>query len=154
SSAVEASRPLIEQMGHKLTVTTPKQPVVVDADLTRLAQVLINLLNNAAKYSDQGGHIWLTVERQGSDVVVSIKDTGIGMDAVHLPRIFDPFTQIDRSLEKSQGGLGIGLTLVKQLVEMHGGRVEAKSEGPGRGSELIVRLPVVVEASGPQAADE
>src|SRR5262249_8456061 len=91
---------------------------------------------------------------QGSDVVVSIKDTGIGIDADHLPRIFDPFTQIDRSLEKSQGGLGIGLTLVKRLVEMHGGRVEAKSDGPGRGSELIVRLPVVVEASGPQAADE
>jgi PAS domain S-box-containing protein len=149
SSAVEASRPLIEQMGQELTVTTPKQPVVVEADLTRLAQVFINLLNNAAKYSNRGGHIWLTVERQGSDVVVSVKDTGIGMDANHLAHIFDPFMQIDRSLEKSQGGLGIGLTLVKRLVEMHGGRIEAKSDGLGKGSELAVRLPVVVEVSKP-----
>jgi PAS domain S-box-containing protein len=149
SSAVEASRPFIEQMGHELTVIRPKQPVVVDADLTRLAQVFINLLNNAAKYSNRGGHIWLTVERQGSDVVVSVKDTGIGIDANHLARIFDPFMQIDRSLEKSQGGLGIGLTLVKRLVEMHGGRIEAKSDGLGKGSEFVVRLPVVVEASKP-----
>jgi PAS domain S-box-containing protein len=148
SSAVEASRPFIKRMGHELTVTTPKQLVLLDADLTRLAQVFINLLNNAAKYSDRGGHIWLTVERQGSDVVVSVKDTGIGIDANNLPRIFDPFTQVDRSLAKSQGGLGIGLTLVKQLVEMHGGRIEAKSDGPGKGSEFVVRLPVVVETSG------
>jgi len=150
NSAVESSRPLIEEMGHKLTVTLPKQPIVVDADHTRLAQVFSNLLNNAAKYSDRGGHISLAVERQGSDVVVSVKDTGIGIAADQLPRIFEMFTQVDHSLEKSQGGLGIGLTLVKRLVEMHGGRVEAKSDGPGNGSEFIVRLPVVVEASIPQ----
>ena len=123
----------------------------MDADLTRLAQVFLNLLNNAAKYSDRGGHIWLTAERQGSDVVVSVRDTGIGIAADQLPRIFEMFSQVDRSLEKSQGGLGIGLTLVRRLVEMHGGSVEARSDGPGKGSEFIVRLPVVVEASVPQS---
>ena len=149
NSAVETSRPLIEQMGHQLTVTLPQQPLLVDADTTRLAQVFLSLLNNAAKYGDPGGHIQLNVERQGSDVVVTVKDTGIGIAADQLPRIFELFTQVDHSLEKSQGGLGIGLTLVKRLVEMHSGRVEAKSEGPGKGSEFIVRLPVVVEASRP-----
>ena len=146
SSAVEACRPLIDQMGHELTVTLPKHPVVVDADLTRLAQVFANLLNNAAKYSDRGGRIWLTVEQQGSDAVVSVRDTGIGIPAANLTSIFDMFSQVDRSLEKSQGGLGIGLTLVKRLIEMHGGRIEAKSEGLGQGSEFVVWLPVVVEA--------
>ncbi len=150
NSAVETSRPLIEQMGHELTVTLPKQPLIVDADMTRLAQVFLNLLNNAAKYCDRGGHIQLNVERQGSDVVVTVKDTGIGIAADQLPRIFEIFTQVDRSLEKSQGGLGIGLTLVKRLVEMHGGSVEARSEGVGKGSEFVVRLPVVIEASKPQ----
>ena len=145
--AVETSRPLIEQMGHELTVTVPKQPLIVDADMTRLAQVFLNLLNNAAKYGDRGGHIQLNVERQGSDVVVTVKDTGIGIAADQLPRIFEMFMQVDRSLEQSQSGLGIGLTLVKRLVEMHGGRVEAKSEGPGAGSEFEVRLPIAIEAS-------
>ena len=152
SSAVETSRPFIKEMGHELTVTLPKQPITVDADLTRLAQVFMNLLNNAAKYSDRGGHIRLTAERQGSDVVVSVKDTGIGIDADQLPRIFELFTQVDRSLEKSQGGLGIGLSLVRRLVELHNGRIEARSEGPGKGSEFIVRLPVVNGVSRPQAA--
>lgn len=154
NSAVEISRPLIEQMGHELTVTLPKQPVVVEADLTRLAQVFSNLLNNAAKYSDRDGHIWLTAERQGSDVVVSVRDTGIGIAAEQLPRIFEMFSQVGRSLERSQGGVGIGLSLVKRLVEMHGGRVEPKSEGLNKGSQFIVRLPVVVEASVSQVANE
>ena len=154
SSAVETSRPLIDHMGHELTVTLPQQPIIVDADLTRLAQVFSNLLNNAAKYTDRGGHIWLTAERQGSDVVVSVKDTGIGIAADQLPRIFEMFSQVDRSLERSQGGLGIGLTLVKRLVEMHGGRIEARSEGLGKGAEFVVRLPVVVGASEPQAPAE
>jgi PAS domain S-box-containing protein len=152
SSAVETSRPFIKEMGHELIVTLPKQPIIVDADLTRLAQVFMNLMNNAAKYSDRGGHIRLTAERQGSDVVVSVKDTGIGIDADQLPRIFELFTQVDRSLEKSQGGLGIGLSLVRRLVELHNGRIEARSEGPGKGSEFIVRLPVVDGVSRPQAA--
>jgi PAS domain S-box-containing protein len=153
-SAVETSQPLIEQLGHELTVMLPDQPVVVDADLTRLAQVFLNLLNNAAKYSDRGGHIMLAVERQGSEVLVSVRDTGIGIPADQMPHIFEMFTQVERSLEKSQGGLGIGLSLVKRLVEMHGGRVEAKSEGLGKGSEFVVRLPVVIEASKPQESGD
>ena len=148
SSAVEISRPLIEHMGHELTVTLPKQPIIVDADLTRLAQVFSNLLNNSAKYMNRGGHIWLTAERQGSDVVVAVKDTGIGIAADQLSGIFEMFSQVDRSLERSQGGLGIGLTLVKRLVELHGGRIEARSEGLGKGTEFVVRLPVVVGESG------
>lgn len=154
NSAVETSRPLIDEMGHELTVTLPQSPVVVDADLIRLAQVFLNLLNNAAKYTERGGHIWLTAERQGSDVVVSVKDTGIGIAADQLPRLFTMFSQLDHSLERSQGGLGIGLTLVKRLVEMHSGRIEARSDGPGKGSEFVVRLPVVVEASMPQGHEE
>jgi CheY-like chemotaxis protein/two-component sensor histidine kinase len=147
NSAVETSRVLIEEMGHELKITLPKQPVVIEGDLTRLAQVFMNLMNNAAKYTNRGGHIWLTAECQGSDVVVSVKDNGIGIAADQLPRIFEMFSQVNRSLEKSQGGLGIGLTLVKRLVEMHGGKIEAKSKGPGKGSEFVVRLPVVVEAN-------
>jgi len=149
-SALESSRPLIEQMGHDLTVTLPTQPVMVDADVTRLAQVFLNLLNNAAKYSDRGGHIQLTVEQEGSEVVVTVKDTGVGIAADQLSRIFEMFTQLDRSLLKSQGGLGIGLTLVKRLVEMHGGSVEARSAGPGKGSEFVVWLPAVIDASTAQ----
>jgi PAS domain S-box-containing protein len=142
--AVEASRPLIEACGHELTVALPPQPVYVDGDRTRLAQVFANLLNNAAKYTDRGGRIGLAVERQGSDVVVTVRDTGVGIPADVLPKVFDMFTQAERSLERSQGGLGIGLSLVRGLVELHGGRVEAHSAGPGRGSEFVVRLPVLL----------
>jgi len=148
--AVEAIRPLTEQMGQQLTVTLPQQLLMVDADLTRMAQVFVNLLNNAAKYSAPGGHIQLIAERQRGEVVVTVKDTGMGIAADQLSRIFEMFTQVDRSVEMSQGGLGIGLTLVQRLVEMHGGRVEAMSEGLGKGSEFVVRLPLVVEASQPQ----
>jgi CheY-like chemotaxis protein/two-component sensor histidine kinase len=152
NSAVETSRPFIDQMGQQLSVTLPERPVGVDADPTRLAQVLSNLLNNAAKYSERGGHIHLIAEWQGSDLVVSVKDTSIGIPADKLTSIFDMFSQVDRSLEKSQGGLGIGLTFVKRLVEMHGGRIEAKSEGLGRGSEFVIHLPVAVGAVEPQVA--
>jgi PAS domain S-box-containing protein len=152
-SAVETSRPLIDHMGHELTVTLPEQPITLDADLTRLAQVFSNLLNNSAKYMDRGGHIWLTAKQQGRDVVVSVKDTGIGIAADQLPRLFQMFSQVERSLEKAQGGLGIGLTLAKRLAEMHGGRIEAKSEGVNKGSEFVVRLPVAVETSGPLASE-
>jgi len=152
-SALETIRPLVEQMGHELTVTLPQQPLMVDADPTRLAQVFQNLLHNASKYSDRGGQIHLNVERQASDVVVTVKDTGIGIAADQLPRIFEMFTQIDGSLEKSRGGLGVGLTLVKRLMHMHGGRVEAMSKGLGQGSAFVVRLPIVVEASTPQESD-
>ncbi len=146
-SALEAGRPLVEQRNQTLKVTMPTQPIMVNADVTRLSQVFVNLLNNAAKYSDRGGHIRLHVARDGSDVVVTVHDTGIGIAADQLPRIFEMFTQVDRSLEKSQGGLGIGLTLVKRLVELHGGDVEARSDGAGHGSTFVVRLPVAVDAS-------
>jgi CheY-like chemotaxis protein/anti-sigma regulatory factor (Ser/Thr protein kinase) len=110
-----------------------------------LSQVFSNLLNNACKYTESGGQISLTAERHGDDVVVTVADTGVGIPAEMLPKIFDLFTQVDRSLERSQGGLGIGLTLVKRLVEMHGGSVQAQSQGSGKGSKFIVRLPTVVE---------
>ncbi|WP_439628310.1 PAS domain S-box protein [Gemmata sp.] len=143
NSAVETSRPLVEAGGHDLTVVIPPEPVFVDADPTRLAQVVANLLNNAAKYSERGGHITLTAERRGDEAVVSVKDTGVGIPPDMLPKVFDLFTQVDRSLEKSQGGLGIGLSLVRRLVDMHGGTVEARSDGHGKGSEFVVRVPVV-----------
>jgi PAS domain S-box-containing protein len=153
-SAVETSRPLIEAAGHELTVTLPPGPAFVYADPTRLAQVFANLLNNSAKYTERGGHIWLTAERQGSDVVVKVKDTGVGIAPEMLPKVFDMFTQADRSLDRSQGGLGIGLSLVRRLVEMHGGRVEAHSDGPGKGSEFVVRLSAVLSPGpGPRRAD-
>jgi CheY-like chemotaxis protein/anti-sigma regulatory factor (Ser/Thr protein kinase) len=147
ASAVETSRPLIEQMGHVLTVALPQHPLGVEVDFTRMAQVLLNLLNNAAKYSERNGRIWLTCEQQGDEVVVSVKDAGVGIPVDQLARVFDMFAQVDHSLQKSQGGLGIGLCLVKRIVELHGGRVEARSQGPGTGSEFIVWLPVVVESS-------
>ena len=147
SSAVETSRPLIEQMGHELIFTPPDSSVMVNADMTRLAQVFLNLLNNAAKYSERGSHIQVQVMLEEYEVLVTVSDTGIGIAADHLPHIFDMFTQVDGSLEKSQGGLGIGLTLVQRLVVMHGGSIEAKSEGPGKGSAFVVRLPLVMESS-------
>jgi signal transduction histidine kinase/CheY-like chemotaxis protein len=140
--AVETSRPLFEAAGHALTVIYPPEPITLDGDPTRLAQVFANLLNNAAKYTQGGGHIRMTAERQGDEVVVKVRDTGIGIPADMLPRIFEMFTQVDRSLERSQGGLGIGLSLVRGLVELHGGSVEAHSDGPGQGSEFSVRLSV------------
>jgi CheY-like chemotaxis protein len=155
NSAVESCDPLIKQSGHELTVTLPDELVYVDGDRTRLAQVLCNLLTNAAKFSERGSRIWLTAERQGSDAVVSVKDTGVGIPPHMLLQVFDMFAQVDRSLEKTQGGLGIGLSIVKRLVEMHGGTVEARSEGPGMGSEFLVRLPVVLSlAHGQEQAGD
>ena len=144
NSALETCDSAIKQQGHELTLNLPEEPVYVDGDRTRLAQSLCNLLGNAVKYSDKGGHIWLTVERQGSEAVVSVKDAGVGIPASMLPKVFDMFTQADRTLEKAQGGLGIGLAIVKRLVEMHGGSVEARSEGHGKGSEFVIRLPIAL----------
>lgn len=142
-SAVESSRPLIQQCGHELTVSLPPQPLHLDADPVRLAQVFMNLLNNAAKYTRRGGHIWLTAEQEGSDALISVRDNGIGIPGDMLARIFDMFTQVDRSLERSQGGLGIGLTLVRRLLDLHDGSIEAHSKGPDAGSEFVVRLPLI-----------
>jgi len=152
-SAVDTAQPLIDAAGHQLTVTGSPRPVYLDADPVRLAQVFSNLLNNAAKYMERGGRIWLTVTPEDREVVVSVRDTGIGIPAEALPGIFDMFSQVDHSLEKAQGGLGIGLTLVKQLLEMHGGRIEARSEGAGKGAEFIAHLPVVNMAPRRQPAD-
>jgi PAS domain S-box-containing protein len=140
-SAVEAARPLINAQAHELTAALPPDPIYLDADPIRLAQVFSNLLTNSAKYTEKGGHIWLTAERLGGEVVVSVRDTGIGIAAEHLAHIFEMFSQVSPALERSQGGLGIGLALVRGLVGLHGGTVEGRSAGPGRGSEFIVRLP-------------
>ncbi|WP_406697598.1 response regulator [Singulisphaera sp. Ch08] len=141
--AVETARPLIESNGQELTVTLPGQPVRLEGDPTRLTQVVGNLLNNAAKYSGPDGRITLSLEHTGEEAVLRVRDTGIGMTAEMLPRVFDLFSQADLSLDRSQGGLGIGLTLVRSLVAMHGGSISASSPGLGRGSEFVVRLPVL-----------
>ncbi len=147
-SAIETSRPLIDEMGHDLTLAMPPEPIYVNADETRLAQVFANLLNNSAKYTERGGHIRLSVERQGSDAVVTVEDSGVGIPAHMLAKVFEMFTQVDRSLERAQGGLGIGLSLVQRIVELHDGSVEAHSDGDGAGSRFIVRLPVVRALGG------
>jgi PAS domain S-box-containing protein len=143
SSAMEIALPAIEAAGHELTVALPPEPVFLDADLTRLAQVFGNLLTNSAKYTPRGGHIRVAAVRRGEDVCVSVRDNGIGIPAESLPAIFDMFSQVDRSTERSGGGLGIGLALVKGLVEVHGGTVSAESEGEGKGSTFTVRLPTL-----------
>jgi CheY-like chemotaxis protein len=142
-AAVEASRPWIQEAGHTLTIDLPPGPIHLHADPARLAQVLSNLLENAAKYTSKGGHIRLAAEPPGSEAVVSVRDNGIGIPAEYLPRVFEMFSQVGSPPEGSEGGLGIGLSLVRRLVELHGGRIEAHSEGAGRGSEFIVRLPAV-----------
>jgi signal transduction histidine kinase len=141
-AATEASLPLIESNKHILVFDLPKEPLWLFADLTRVAQVVSNLLNNAAKYTPDGGQITVSAHRDGAHAVLSVSDTGVGIPADMLPKVFDLFTQVDRNLERSHGGLGIGLALVKQLLEMHGGQIEAKSLGVGHGSIFTVRLPL------------
>jgi PAS domain S-box-containing protein len=140
--SVEISKPLIDDKEHALAIALPERTLPIEGDPTRLTQVFANLLNNAAKYTDKGGHIGLEASVEGSEAVVRVRDDGMGMSAELLEHAFDLFTQADRSLDRAQGGLGIGLTLVKSLVQMHGGSVAATSAGQGRGSELVVRLPL------------
>jgi CheY-like chemotaxis protein len=142
-TALETTLPFIEESGHEIDLRLPDEPIPVDADPVRLSQVFANLLNNAAKYTDRGGRIWLRVERRGATVAVSVKDTGIGISAEALPTVFEMFSQATPALERARGGLGIGLSLVRGVVELHGGRVRARSNGPGTGSEFVVELPVV-----------
>ncbi|HVT08325.1 MAG TPA: ATP-binding protein [Polyangia bacterium] len=145
--AVETSRPLIDQHGHTLTVTMPPEELTVDADPTRLVQVVANLLNNAAKFTPRGGHIELGLAREGArDAVIWVRDDGQGIPREMLDRVFDLFTQVDRSHAQVGGGLGIGLTLVRRLVDMHGGTIEASSDGPGTGSEFRIHLPLATAA--------
>lgn len=142
-AAIETSRPAVDAQQHTLHLRQPTDDVWLDADLTRLAQVFANLLNNSAKYMEPGGTITVDANASADEVVVSVRDTGIGIAPEMLPYVFDMFVQADRSLERAQGGLGIGLTLVRRLVELHNGLVTVRSEGPGKGSEFVVRLPRV-----------
>ena len=151
--AVEASRPLMEQRAHQLSVTMPTETIYLDADETRLIQVFCNLLNNAAKYSANRGQIAIIASHDGVSVAVRVRDTGFGIPDDVLPRVFDMFTQADKTLEGAKGGLGVGLTLVKRLIELHGGVVEAHSEGLGKGSEFVVRLPILVDVTPATPAD-
>jgi len=150
--AIEIAQPPIDAAGHALETRLPAEAIAVDGDLTRLAQVFSNLLINAAKYTPRGGRIALAVEREGSDAVVRVIDTGIGIAAGQLPYIFEMFGQVQSALDRSQGGLGIGLSLSKRLIEMHGGQISARSAGVGRGSELVVRLPIAAPALPDAAA--
>jgi PAS domain S-box-containing protein len=140
-SAIETARPILDTKHHTLSVDLPKQAVRLEADAVRLAQVFSNLLINAAKYTDPGGHIQLRAAREGKEIVVAVRDNGIGISADMMPRLFAMFSQAQAALGRSEGGLGIGLSLVRGLVTLHGGSVEAHSDGPGCGSEFIVRLP-------------
>jgi signal transduction histidine kinase/ActR/RegA family two-component response regulator len=153
-AAVETTRPLIESSNHELTIELTPEPLFLEADTVRLTQVFANILNNAAKYTDAGGHIWIGATRRGDDAVVSVRDTGIGIPAAVLPRVFDMFVQDETTKGRGGGGLGIGLTLARTLVEMHAGSVDARSDGLGKGSEFVVRLPLSADLhpSPPDAA--
>src|SRR4029079_2380948 len=158
ASAVEASRPLIEEARHQLAISVPTEPLTLEADGIRLAQIISNLLNSAAKYTDAGGQIWLSARREAAEIVISVRDTGIGIPPEKLPHVFDMFAQVHMAGYRNNSGLGIGLTLVRRLVELHGGRIEARSGGLGKGSEFTVRLPfstraVQVAAQQPRKAE-
>lgn len=151
--AHEMSQPAMDAGGHELTLSLPAEPLHVDGDPERLAQVFSNLLNNAAKYTAWGGRVRVSAEREGGEAVVRVRDNGAGIPKDMLSKIFDMFTQVDGSLARSRSGLGIGLSVVRQLVELHGGRVQARSEGPGHGSEFIVRVPAAPASDRRAAAD-
>jgi PAS domain S-box-containing protein len=148
--AVETAYPAIGASGHKLKVALPPEPIMLEADPIRLAQAIANLLNNAAKYTEREGHIGIAAEQVGDEAIVRVQDTGIGIATEMLPRIFDLFVQADRSRDRAQGGMGIGLTLVRSLVQMHGGTVRAYSGGMGKGSEFVLRLPALPRARRPE----
>jgi signal transduction histidine kinase len=147
-SALEISRPLIEKGGLRLRVRLPTDKIEVNGDRVRLAQIFANLLNNSAKYTEPGGSVSLVATREHKEALVRVRDSGIGIPAEMLPKVFEMFTQVDRALNRAQGGLGIGLGLVCRLVEMHGGHVEAYSEGVGKGAEFVVRLPLIATTNG------
>src|SRR5439155_24793 len=152
AGALESVRPLVQGSGKQLMVRHPKEAVLLNADPVRLAQVFSNLLDNAVKYTGRNARIDVEVQRLGAEAVVSVRDDGVGIPPEHLPHLFDPFYQADRSLGRTHGGLGIGLTLVRRLVEMHGGTIEAVSDGPGCGSTFVVRLPALPREHSTEAA--
>ncbi|MDQ3041475.1 MAG: ATP-binding protein, partial [Acidobacteriota bacterium] len=151
--ALETSRGLIESSGHQLTISLPEEFIYLDADLTRISQILLNLLNNAAKYTQPGGKIWLTAEKEANEAVVSVRDTGTGIPPEMLSNIFEMYSQIETASSQTRSGLGIGLNVVKKLVEMHGGTIQAFSKGENKGSEFILRLPLAEEQSAAAESD-
>jgi CheY-like chemotaxis protein len=151
ASAVETTAPTAKQAGHEIAVSLPSFPLYVQGDAVRLTQVLSNLINNAVKFSQPGEGIELTVAREGGEVLLAVKDRGMGIPADKLEEVFEMFSQLDRSLERSRTGLGLGLALARQIVRMHGGTIRASSAGPGRGSEFTVRIPVLSSAAVPRA---
>src|SRR5262249_48985855 len=153
ATAVETSPPLVETHRHIMTVSLPERPARVEGDGARLAQVLSNLLNNAAKYIEDCGRIDLIVEQARGEAVIQVRDNGIGIAPERLPSIFDMFEQIEGAAGRSQGGLGIGLTVARRLVEMQGGKIEAHSDGLGKGSEFVVRLPALAEPTAKPAPE-
>ena len=152
-AALESAQPLIDASGHTLSLTLPEAPLWIDGDMTRLAQVVSNLVNNAAKYTPEGGKIGVTVAARGARVEIAVSDNGLGIDKDMLPHVFDLFTQVDRHLDRSQGGLGIGLALVRKLVDMHGGSSRAESAGSGKGSTFTISLPLSVQSRPADAVD-
>jgi signal transduction histidine kinase/ActR/RegA family two-component response regulator len=151
--AIETTQPFIDAREDSLTVSMPPDPVWLEADAARLTQVLVNLLTNAVKYSDERSQIWLSVRREPEEVVITVRDTGIGIRPELLTRVFDPFVQDDRLAERAPGGLGIGLSLVRSLIDLHGGRVRAFSDGPGQGSKFVVHLPLAKGAPPPTSSN-
>ncbi len=152
ASVIKRSLESVQPLKHELTLALPSTPITLRADATRLEQIFTNLLTNAIKYTPAGGQIWVTAEARGGEAIVSIRDSGVGIAPEFLPRVFEPFSQSDRTHEMQAKGLGIGLALVRRLLEMHGGTIEAHSDGPGRGSEFVVRLPVSHLASAAESA--
>ncbi len=147
AGAIEAVRPMVDACDHRLSVTAAEEPIMIHGDAARLTQVFSNILNNAAKYTSPHGAIWVSTEREGDQAVIRVRDNGRGIPPELLHEIFEAFRQVETALDRSHGGLGIGLTLAKQLVELHGGTIEAHSEGPDKGSEFVVRLPVLRAAA-------
>ena len=144
--SAESARPLMDARKHDFSVSFPTEPIWVEADPARIEQVVVNLLNNAAKYTETGGLIRMTVSQEGDDAVIRVRDNGVGIAPELLPEIFELFTQVDGSLGRSYGGLGIGLALARNLVEMHDGRLQASSAGLGKGCEFAIKLPVLVQS--------
>ena len=153
-SAVESTRTLLQSQGHEASVALPLSTVRLDGDPVRLTQVFVNLLNNAAKYTTEGGKIWISASVEGERANISVKDSGIGIASDKLPYLFQKFYQVDSSLERSVSGLGLGLALTRRLVELHGGTIEARSEGLGKGSEFVVSLPILTEPPTAKASEQ
>jgi len=145
--AFEVSRPLIDEREHVLTVSEPPRAIYLEVDRVRLAQAITNLLNNAARYTERGGRIWLDAQRDGDYAVISVRDNGAGIAPEVLPRLFEMFVHADASHEGAARGLGVGLTLARRIVELHAGTIQARSDGRGKGSEFTVRIPLAIDTS-------